>query len=59
MVRDIRKILRDATGAAPPSEFDGGNTEVPFTFVDASGMTFSATTKLTYKKFMAADALWR
>lgn len=57
-IRDIRSTIRKATGAAPPSEYDGDdNNDVSFTYVDATGNEVSSTTKLTYKKYLQADAL--
>ena len=55
-IRDIRSTIRKASGAAPPSEFDGDET-VEFTYLDASGTVQTASTKLTYKKYLKADAL--
>jgi len=56
-IRDIRTTLRKASGAAPPSEFDGTDS-ISFTYKDASGNSGAVgSTKLTYKKFLQADAL--
>lgn len=62
MLRDTRSVLRKASGAAPPTDFDGADSDITLKLKAPDGTEYTATTKLTYKKYLTAsgnvDARW-
>ncbi|GMI16478.1 hypothetical protein TrLO_g12844 [Triparma laevis f. longispina] len=56
MLLDARPTLRKASGAAPPTDFDGANSDITLKLKFPNGTEYSPKTKLTYKKYQQASS---
>ncbi|GMH61172.1 hypothetical protein TrLO_g221 [Triparma laevis f. longispina] len=56
MLRDTRSVLRKASGAAPPTDYDGTDSEITLRLKHPNGTEYGRQTKLTYKKYLTATS---